>query len=58
VQRPDPVSLVAGLALMTFGGVLLLDATDVVDLRFGAIAPLTLALLGAILLTSGLSRRG
>jgi hypothetical protein len=50
--------LVAGLAVMVFGGVLLRDATDVVDLRFGAVAPLTLALLGTILLTSGLSRRG
>ena len=58
MRRPDPVSLVAGLALMTFGGVLLLDATDAVDLRFGAIAPMALALLGAILLASGLSRRG
>jgi hypothetical protein len=56
--RPDPVTLVAGLALMAFGGVLLLDATGAVDLRFGAVAPLTLALLGVILLTSGLSRRG
>ena len=43
---------------MAFGGVLLLDATDAVDLRFGAIAPLALALLGSILLASGLSRRG
>jgi hypothetical protein len=58
MRRPDPVSLVAGLALMAFGGVLLLDATDAVNLRFGAVAPLVLALLGSILLASGLSRRG
>jgi hypothetical protein len=52
------VSLVAGLALAAFGGVLMLDATGTLDLRFGAIVPITLAVLGTILLASGLSRRG
>lgn len=57
VRRPDPVTLVAGLALAAYGAVLLLDNADVLDLRFGVIAPITCALVGAILLASGLSRR-
>ena len=56
-RSPDPVSLVAGLVLLAFGGVLLADATDVVELRFAALAPIVCAALGAILLASGLSRR-
>jgi hypothetical protein len=55
--RPDLVSLVAGIALVCFGGVLLLDQLDVVTLRFAAVGPLVCALLGAILLAAGLSRR-
>lgn len=57
MRRPDPVALVAGLVIAGFGVVLLLDSTDSLDLRFGAIAPIACAVLGAILLTSGLSRR-
>jgi hypothetical protein len=57
-RRPqDPVALVAGLAIAAFGAVLLLDRLDVVDLRFAALAPLVCALLGAILLATGLTRR-
>jgi hypothetical protein len=51
------VTLVAGLAIAAFGVVLLLDSSDALDLRFGATAPITCAVVGAILLTSGLSRR-
>jgi hypothetical protein len=58
VPKPDPVALVAGLAIAAFGVVLLLDGTDSLDLRFGAIAPIACAVVGAILLASGLSRRG
>ncbi len=58
MRKPDPVALVAGLAIAAFGVVLLLDSTDALDLRFGAIAPITCAVVGAILLASGLSRRG
>jgi hypothetical protein len=58
VRKPDPVALVAGLAIAAFGVVLLLDSTDSLDLRFGALAPITCAVVGAILLASGLSRRG
>ncbi len=57
VRRPVPVALVAGLALLAFGVVLLLDNADVLDLRFAVIAPVTCAVVGAILLTSGLTRR-
>jgi hypothetical protein len=56
-RRPDTPSLVAGLALVVFGAVLLLDHAGALDLRFGAFAPLVCALIGAILLASGLVRR-
>jgi hypothetical protein len=56
-RRPDPTSLVAGLGLAAFGVVLLLDATGAIELRFAALAPLACALVGVILLASGLTRR-
>jgi hypothetical protein len=55
--RPDIPALVAGLALLAFGGVLLLDALDAIDLDFGLFAPVACAATGAILLANGLSRR-
>jgi hypothetical protein len=57
VRKPDPVALVAGLGLATLGTFLLLDNEGTLDLRFGALAPITIAVVGAILLASGLSRR-
>jgi hypothetical protein len=57
VDRPDIPALVAGLALLAFGGVLLLDALDAIDLDFGLFAPVACAATGAILLANGLSRR-
>jgi hypothetical protein len=53
----DTLSLVAGVAIVVFGAVLLLDRADVLNLRFAAFAPLACALVGAILLASGLARR-
>lgn len=53
----DGPSLVAGLALAAFGVVLLLDGTGSLELRFGSVAPLGFAVVGAILLASGLARR-
>ena len=53
----DRVSLVAGLVLLAFGVVLLLDRTDALRLTFGTMAPMAFAVVGAILLASGLSRR-
>jgi hypothetical protein len=55
--RPDIPALVAGLALLALGGVLLLDALDAIDLDFGLFAPVACAVTGAILLANGLSRR-
>jgi hypothetical protein len=56
-RRPDLPSLVAGAALTLFGAVVLLDRLDVIDLRFDALAPLVCAVVGAILLTIGITRR-
>jgi len=52
----DITSLVAGLAIVAFGTLLLLDRADVLDLRFGYFWPALTATVGAILLASGLSR--
>jgi hypothetical protein len=54
--RTDPASLVAGLALIVVGAVLLADARGALDLRFGGAAPLICAAVGAALLATGLSR--
>jgi hypothetical protein len=53
----DRLSLVAGLVLVVFGVVLLLDRSGTLRLTFGAMAPMAFAVVGAILLASGLSRR-
>jgi Domain of unknown function (DUF5668) len=50
----DSTSLVAGLVLIGFGAILLLDRLDVLDLRFGYLWPALLAVLGAILVAAGL----
>jgi hypothetical protein len=52
----DATSLVAGLAIVAFGTLLLLDRVDALDLRFGWFWPALTATIGAILLASGLSR--
>jgi hypothetical protein len=54
---PDIRALVAGLAVLALGGVLLLDALDAIDMTFAVFAPLACATAGAILLANGLSRR-
>jgi hypothetical protein len=56
-RRPDPATLVAGVAVLVLGVVLLLDALGTLALRFAAYGPLALGALGAVLLASGLSRR-
>lgn len=53
---PDIRALVAGLAVVALGSVLLLDALNVVDLSFAVFAPVACAATGAILLANGLSR--
>jgi hypothetical protein len=59
MRRLDRTSLVAGLGITVAGVVLLLDRTDVIDLRFDFAAPLMTAVVGVILLVAGLEgRRG
>ena len=55
--RPDIPALVAGLAVLALGGVLLLDALAVIELSFAVFAPIACAATGAILVANGLSRR-
>jgi hypothetical protein len=56
VARPHVPSLVAGVALLALGAVLMLDAAGAIELRFAALAPIACAVVGAILLSAGLSR--
>ena len=55
-RRADLTSLVAGLAVIALGVLLLLDAGGTVDLRLGVLGPAACAALGSILLASGMSR--
>lgn len=57
MRRPDAPSLVAGLALVVLGAVLLADSVGALDLDFAALGPLALGAVGATLLASGLTRR-
>jgi hypothetical protein len=57
VRRADPPTLVAGLAVLVLGAVLLAESLGAFELSFAAFAPLALAAIGATLLASGLSRR-
>ena len=50
--------MVAGIAVLALGVLLLLDASGTLDLRFEVLAPGACAATGAILLASGLTRRG
>lgn len=54
--RVDWASLVAGLCLVAFGGLLLADARGEVEVKLVAMAPIACAIVGAILLASGLTR--
>jgi len=55
-SRPDGASLTAGIVLVLFGAVLLLDRTGTLDLTFREMAPIAFGAVGAILVASGLSR--
>ncbi len=55
-SKPDVPSLVAGIAVLVLGLVLLLDATDAIALSFAVLAPVACAAAGAILLARGLTR--
>jgi ribose/xylose/arabinose/galactoside ABC-type transport system permease subunit len=56
-DRPDLTSLVAGIAILALGALLLLHATGGIELSFGVLAPAACAAAGAILVASGMSRR-
>jgi hypothetical protein len=56
-RSPDPTSVVAGIAVLALGVLLLLDGTGTLELRFAVLAPLGCAAMGAILLASGMTRR-
>jgi hypothetical protein len=56
-RSADTTSLVAGIAVLAFGVLLLLDAAGTFDLSFGVLGPVVCAATGAILLASGMSRR-
>jgi hypothetical protein len=57
LRSPDPTSVVAGLAVLALGVLLLLDASGTLDLRFAVLGPVACAATGAILLASGMARR-
>ena len=55
-KRLDITSLVAGMAVIALGIAVLLDRSGAVDMSFAELAPIVLAVVGAILLASGLTR--
>jgi hypothetical protein len=57
-RRLDIRALVAGVAVLVLGGVVMLDVAEVIQLSFGVFAPIACAATGAILLANGLSRTG
>jgi hypothetical protein len=57
MRNADPTSIVAGIAVLALGVLLLLDASDTLELSFGVLAPVACAATGAILLASGMTRR-
>jgi hypothetical protein len=57
MRRLDRTSLVAGLALIAVGAVLLLDRLGDIQLDVGGTWPLLAFLLGVVLLASGLDER-
>jgi hypothetical protein len=57
-REVDIVTLVAGLATMAFGTLLLLDQLDLIVLSIGLLVPAVLATIGVVLLASGLSGPG
>ncbi|HEV2812339.1 MAG TPA: hypothetical protein VGW10_03715 [Solirubrobacteraceae bacterium] len=57
MRSPDVPTLVAGIAVVVLGAVLLADSAGAFELSFAAFGPLALAAVGATLLASGLSRR-
>jgi threonine/homoserine efflux transporter RhtA len=57
-KRVDNVSLVAGLAIIGVGALLLLEQEDVIDLSLGVVGAVVAAVIGVILIASGLAEGG
>jgi hypothetical protein len=57
-KRVDSTSLIAGLAIIAVGALLLLDQEDVIDLSLGAAGAVVAAVIGVILIASGLAEGG
>ena len=55
-RRIDLISLTAGVGVAALGTLLLLDQAGTIDMSFAAVAPIVCAVVGAILLASGLGR--
>lgn len=53
--RADRTLVVAGLATIALGALLLLDRLGALDLRFEYMAPAVLAAIGIVLISAGLS---
>jgi hypothetical protein len=56
-RPPNPTVLLAGIATLVLGALLVLDADGTIDLRFAYMAPVLVGAFGAVLLTSGLASR-
>ena len=53
-DRRDDVSLAAGIGLVALGALLLLDQAGAIDLTLGWLGAMVAAVLGTVLLVSGL----
>jgi len=53
-RRADRTLIVAGLATMALGALVLLDRTGTIDVRFDYMLPAILAAVGVVLLSAGL----
>lgn len=56
--RIDTVSLAAGLALAALGALLLLDQEEVINLSLGVVGAAIAAVIGIVLIASGLGKGG
>jgi hypothetical protein len=57
-QRVDRISLAAGIAVVALGALLLLDEAGVFSLTLGLFGAILAAVIGTILLVSGLDEEG
>ena len=54
-RRADRTLIVAGVATVALGVLLLLDRTGAIDVQFNYMVPAVLAAIGVVLLSAGLS---